>query len=218
MIPTVHLRPGHVQPVWAGHPWVYAQAIDRLEGRAEPGDEVRVVDPRGNPLGRGFWSPGSAIPVRILSRDASVAVDDAFLSRRVAEAVAWRRALLELPNADTTGLRLVNSEGDGLPGLIVDAFGDDLVVQLLTAGIKRREGAILDALVSATGAARVWETSSAHHQKLEGITARDGIVRGEATDAIRFTENGVALRYIRKKNTWQASGLSTLKALKKLRR
>jgi 23S rRNA (cytosine1962-C5)-methyltransferase len=194
MIPTVHLRPGHVQPVWAGHPWVYAQAIDRLEGRAEPGDEVRVVDPRGNPLGRGFWSPGSAIPVRILSRDASVAVDDAFLSRRVAEAVAWRRALLELPNADTTGLRLVNSEGDGLPGLIVDAFGDDLVVQLLTAGIKRREGAILDALVSATGAARVWETSSAHHQKLEGITARDGIVRGEATDAIRFTENGVALR------------------------
>ena len=63
---TVRLKPGHVQPVWAGHPWVYAQAIDRVEGGATRGDEVTVVDPRGNFLGRGFYSPGSAIPVRIL--------------------------------------------------------------------------------------------------------------------------------------------------------
>lgn len=193
MVPTVHLRPGHVQPVWAGHPWVYAQAIDRLEGRAEPGDEVRVADPRGNFLGRGYWSPGSAIPVRIYSRDVDARLDDAFLARRVTEAVAWRRALLDLPREGTDGLRLVNSEGDGLPGLIVDVFGPDLVVQLLTAGIKRREGAILDALLAATGAARVWETASPQHQKLEGISARDGILRGDPTEALRFTENGVAL-------------------------
>ena len=66
---TVRLKPGHVQPVWAGHPWVYAQAIERVEGKPTSGDEVGVIDPRGNYLGRGFYSPGSAIPVRILVRD-----------------------------------------------------------------------------------------------------------------------------------------------------
>ena len=65
---TVRLKPGHVQPVWAGHPWVYAQAIEKIED-AKRGDEVKVVDPRGNFLGRGFFSPGSAIPVRLLTRD-----------------------------------------------------------------------------------------------------------------------------------------------------
>ncbi len=193
MIPTVHLRAGHVQPVWAGHPWVYAQAIDRLEGRAEPGDEVRVADPRGNLLGRGFWSPTSAIPVRIFTRDAGRALDDGFLAERVRDAVRWRASLLGLPDAQTTGMRLVNSEGDGLPGLIADRFGDDLVVQLLTAGIKRREGVILVALLRETGAQRVWETASPTHQKLEQITSRDGILRGEPVDALRFTELGVRL-------------------------
>lgn len=191
MTPTVHLRAGHVQPVWAGHPWVYAQAIDRLEGRAEAGDEVRVADPRGNLLGRGFWSPGSAIPVRILSRDAGRALDDAFLAGRVREAVRWRASLLGLPDERTTGLRVINSEGDGLPGLIADRFGDDLVVQLLTAGMKRREAALLDALCAETGAQRVWETASPQHQKLEGITSRDGILRGEPVETMRFRELGV---------------------------
>lgn len=193
MVPTVHLRAGHVQPVWAGHPWVYAQAIDRLEGRAEPGDEVRVADPRGNLLGRGFWSPGSAIPVRIYTRDAAQPLDDAFIAARVQSAVAWRNDLLQLPNARTTGYRLINSEGDELPGLVVDRFGEDLVVQLLTAGIKRREELILDALVAATGAHRVWETSSPQHQKLEGITSRDGILRGHPSDGLRFRELDVEL-------------------------
>lgn len=193
MVPTVHLRAGNVQPIWAGHPWVYAQAIDRLEGRAEPGDEVRVCDPRGNLLGRGFWSPGSAIPVRIFSRDAARPLDDEFIAARVRDAVAWRASLLNLPSEETTGFRLVNSEGDGLPGLIADRFGDDLVVQLLTAGVKRREGVILDALLEATGAKRVWETSSPQHQKLEGITSHDGILRGDPVDAMRFFENGVAV-------------------------
>src|SRR5204863_975974 len=77
-MPTVRVKAGHVQPVWAGHPWVYAQAIDRIEGGATAGDEVRVVDPRGNTLGRGFYSPASAIPVRILVRDDTTKLDGHF--------------------------------------------------------------------------------------------------------------------------------------------
>ncbi len=79
----VRLKPGHVQPVWAGHPWVYAQAIDRVEGKPTKGDEVSVVDPRGNLLGRGFFSPGSAIPVRILVRDAETQLGAAFFKSRI---------------------------------------------------------------------------------------------------------------------------------------
>src|SRR5260370_2053951 len=75
---TVRLKPGHVQPIWAGHPWVYAQAVDRVEGGATVGDEVDVVDPRGNLLGRGFYSPGSPIPVRLLVRDAKPRLDGSF--------------------------------------------------------------------------------------------------------------------------------------------
>src|SRR5882762_4312165 len=98
-MPTVHLKPGHVQPVWAGHPWIYAQAIQRMDGGATAGDEVSVVDPRGNLLGRGFYSPGSSIPVRLLVRDAETPMDGAFFRSRLEHAVGWR-ARLGLPKED----------------------------------------------------------------------------------------------------------------------
>ena len=192
MVATVHLRPGHVQPVWLGHPWVYAQAVGRVEGEPAPGDDVVVRDPRGNALGRGYWSPSSAIPVRVLTRDVSVELDERWLHRRVAEAASWRRSLLGLPAPDTSGYRLINAEGDGLAGLIADVFGDSVVVQLLTVGMKRREAAIAAALREVTGAKRVFEVSSPKHQALEGITPREGILAGEASEELRFTEGGNA--------------------------
>jgi 23S rRNA (cytosine1962-C5)-methyltransferase len=85
-VTRVHLRPGHVQPLWAGHPWVYAQAIARVDGSPEPGDVVEVADPKGIFLGRGFWSPKSAIPVRILTRHPDETPDDAWLLKRIEEA------------------------------------------------------------------------------------------------------------------------------------
>src|SRR6516162_738463 len=127
-MPTVRLKPGHVQPVWMGHPWVYAQAIDRVEGGATRGDEVSVVDPRGNLLGRGFYSPGSAIPVRLLVRDAETRLDAAFFRDRI-ERAARARVDMGVEAPGTTGYRLVHADGDGLPGLIVDRLGDTLVVQ-----------------------------------------------------------------------------------------
>src|ERR1700731_2528998 len=105
----VRLKPGHAQPVWMGHPWVYAQAGDRVEGGATPGDEVSVVDPRGNLLGRGFYSPGSAIPVGLLVRDATTRLDASFFRSRIERAVALR-TLLGLPSEQTNGFRLVHAE------------------------------------------------------------------------------------------------------------
>lgn len=140
---TVVVKAGHVQPVWAGHPWVFAQAVERVEGGALAGDDVEVRDPRGNSLGRGLYSPGSAIPVRLYTRDAGRAVDGALFAERIARAVE-RRAMFGLPSDETSAFRLVHAEGDDLPGLIVDRLGDVLSIQIGTIGVKRREAAVLD--------------------------------------------------------------------------
>ncbi len=189
---TVRLKPGHVQPVWAGHPWVYAQAIDRVEGGATRGDEVVVVDPRGNFLGRGFYSPGSAIPVRILVRDEATPIDTALFRTKFERALALRKQMGLGSSADTTGYRLVHAEGDGVPGLIVDRFGDVLVVQILTLGMKDREAMILEALGEVFAPKAIIDRTPPGAAKTEGFTEGKGVVRGTAPSAITFKERGIA--------------------------
>jgi 23S rRNA (cytosine1962-C5)-methyltransferase len=190
MSARVRLRAGHVQPVWAGHPWVFAQAIERVEGAPAAGDAVSVVDARGNVLGRGYWSPESAIPVRILSRDPDETLETAFLGRRLEEAAAWRKSWLGLPGDETTGYRLVHAEGDGLAGLIVDVFGQAASVQLLTLGMKRREADVFAEVARVTGAKSVIEVASERTQRLEGFAAETRTVRGPTLDTLRFRERG----------------------------
>src|SRR5882762_10357603 len=195
-MPTVHLKPGHVQPVWAGHPWIYAQAIQRMDGGATAGDEVSVVDPRGNLLGRGFYSPGSSIPVRLLVRDADTPIDPPFFRSRLEHAMSWR-ARLGLPKDDgekTTGYRLVHAEGDGLPGLIVDRLGDVLAVQFLTSGMKRREDVVLSALEQILAPRAIVDRTPAPIAKHEGFSPNTGIVRGHEVTGFSFFERGLAFR------------------------
>jgi 23S rRNA (cytosine1962-C5)-methyltransferase len=188
---TVRLKPGHVQPIWAGHPWVYAQAVERVEGGATRGDEVRVVDPRGNFLGRGFYTPGSAIPVRLLVRDDVTPIDTAFFRARFEHARAARVAFGLGADPRTTGFRLVHAEGDGLPGLVVDRFGDALVVQILTAGMKEREAMILEALGQVFSPDAIVDRTPASAAKSEGFTASGGIVRGALDGPLTFEERGL---------------------------
>jgi 23S rRNA (cytosine1962-C5)-methyltransferase len=189
---TVRLKPGHVQPVWAGHPWVYAQAIDRVEGGATRGDEVSVVDPRGNFLGRGFYSPGSAIPVRLLVRDETTPIDSALFRTKFERALAARQQLGLGSSPDTTGYRVVHAEGDGVPGLIVDRFGDVLVVQILTLGMKDREAMIFEALGHVFNPKAIIDRTPPGAAKAEGFTEGKGVVRGEAPATITFKERGIA--------------------------
>jgi 23S rRNA (cytosine1962-C5)-methyltransferase len=190
---TVRLKPGHVQPVWAGHPWVYAQAVERVEGGATRGDEVAVVDPRGNLLGRGFYSPGSAIPVRVLVRDAATRIDGAFFAERIRRAEAARVAM-GVPTEGTNGYRVIHAEGDGLPGLIVDRFDDVLVVQLLTFGMKAREGLILEALHETFAPRAILDRTPLQTAKTEGFTASSGVVRGGEVSELVFRERGFTFR------------------------
>lgn len=190
----VVLLPGHVQPVWAGHPWIFAQAVARVEGGATAGDPIDVVDPRGNWLGRGLYSPGSAIVARICSRRPDVELDAAFFVARLEQAVE-RRQQLGLPSERTNAYRVVNAEGDDLPGLVVDLYGDTAVVQFTTIGMKRRQGLLTDALVRILGCRHVLDRTSERAAKLEGFPVERGIVRGD--DNLRelsFIERGFRYR------------------------
>jgi len=173
---------------------VYAQAIDRVEGGATKGDEVRVVDPRGNFLGRGFYSPGSAIPVRILVRDEDTPIDTALFRTRFERALAARAAFGLGTSPDTTGYRVVHAEGDGVPGLVVDRLGDVLAIQLLTIGMKDREAIILEALGQVFHPKAILDRTPAGAAKMEGFTIDEnrGALRGDAPKELSFTERGLS--------------------------
>ncbi|MCA9598034.1 MAG: class I SAM-dependent rRNA methyltransferase [Myxococcales bacterium] len=190
----VTLKPGHVQPVWAGHPWVYAQAVARVSGGAVAGDEVEVQDERGNVLGRGLYSPGSAILVRLYTRERNTKLDAAFFARRIEAAIA-RRSALGLPSDATNAYRVIHAEGDDLPGLVVDRYGDVTVVQFGTIGIKRREAVLLDAIGHALSPRAIVDRTSERAAKHEGFEPGHGVVRGDTSvNELRFVERGLRYR------------------------
>lgn len=194
---TVIVRSGHVQPLWAGHPWVYQQAIQRVEGKPGPGDEVLVLDPNGKVLGRGLYSPRSALAVRLFTSRGARAIDGAFLREKLSRALELRRASglpCRTPGEETTGYRLVHGEGDGLPGLVVDVFDDVLVLQLGTIGLKLRERAIVDALVDLLAPRAILDRTPRQLAESEGFDAGGGeltVLHGERPDALAFHELGL---------------------------
>jgi len=191
-VTVVRLKPGSIQPVWAGHPWIFAQAIAKVDGAPQAGDEVTVVDPEGKPLGRGFFSPGSAIPVRLLSHRDEGPLDSAFLGRRIDDAFALRSKVLSLPSPTSTGYRLINSEGDRLPGLVVDVYGDVARVQAATAGMRRRLDDLVGHIARVTHAKTIFDVPL-DRQKEEGFASEGGILRGPDVESLSFTDRGLAL-------------------------
>jgi 23S rRNA (cytosine1962-C5)-methyltransferase len=190
-VPKVILLPGHVQPVWAGHPWIFAQAIARIEGGATAGDPIDVIDPKGNWLGRGLYSPGTALPVRIYTRNPNENLDASFFVRKLERAFEQRKRL-GLPSERSTAYRLVHAEGDDLPGLVVDVYADTAVVQFGTVGIKRREDVLLDAIARITGCRNIIDRTSERTAQLEGFAPSRGVVRGNASlPSLEFRERGI---------------------------
>ena len=204
----VFLKRGRANPLWHGHPWVYSGAIAREEGTFEAGDVVEVCDVDGRRIGLGFINPRSQIRVRLATRRDEV-VDGPFLLRRLDEARRMR-ARIGLPSheagAQTTAYRLVNSEGDGLPGLVVDIYGDVVAVQFSALGMKRLEQLVFDALVELLHPRAVVEVSAGGFAQVEGFGSATRLVRGQLgsatpetsgdkTDELRAScfENGVAL-------------------------
>lgn len=193
-LPRLILARGHVQPIWAGHPWVFAQAVARWEGSAEPGGELVVCDARGEPIGRALHSPGSALVARLYTRDPARPIDAALFEQRLRLAIE-RRARLGLPSSETTGLRLVHAEGDDLPGLVVDRLGDVLSVQWGSIGLSQRAEVILDLLERLLAPRAIVDRTSQRSAQREGFTPRLGVLRGDRDLAeFDFLERGLRFR------------------------
>jgi 23S rRNA (cytosine1962-C5)-methyltransferase len=190
-LPQIVLRKGRARPLWFGHPWVYANAVMRVDGQPAPGDLVSLVDHDGRFIGRGFYSPRSQIPVRLCTR-AEEAVDAAFFRRRVQQARA-ARTRLGLPSETTTAYRLINSEGDDLPGLVVDVYGDAAVAQITTLGMANRRTEIFDALEAELGSKTLFEISPPSYAELEGFAPASRVARGAPRASVSVLEDGIAL-------------------------
>ncbi len=184
------LKPGRERSLQRRHPWIFSGAVWSVEGEPEPGQTVMVCTSRGEPLGPAAWSPVSQIRARLWSFDPDETIDAAFFAGRLAEAVAARTAL-GLDVAGEGACRLVHGESDGLPGLVVDRYGDALVVQLLTAGTEHWRETIADALAAATGLDTIYERSDAEVRELEGLTRRSGALRGAEPAALTIDEHGL---------------------------
>jgi 23S rRNA (cytosine1962-C5)-methyltransferase len=181
---TVRLKPGRERSLLHHHPWVFEGAI--AKGGADAGETVRVEAADGRFLAWGAYSPQSSIRVRAWSTDEAERIDAAFFARRVAAAVAWRATLA----IASDGLRLVHGEVDGLPGLVVDRYGDLLCAQFGAAGVERWRETLADALVAATGCSRIYERSDAAARQLEGLPERRGWLRGAGDTTATLTEHG----------------------------
>jgi 23S rRNA (cytosine1962-C5)-methyltransferase len=180
---TIHLKPGRDKSVREGHPWIFSGAVGSLEG---PGDApvVRVLDASGRPLGLGFHSPRSQIRVRMLGPEVD-------FRRRIADALTLRAAVVP---PETTGYRVLNAEGDGLPGWTVDRFGDVLVSQVTVAGLETLRAEAYAALAEAFPSLSILQVNDLPARRAEGL-AHQGVetILGEPPADAPFLEYGFRL-------------------------
>ncbi|MCX7017302.1 MAG: class I SAM-dependent methyltransferase [Candidatus Sumerlaeota bacterium] len=173
----ITLKPGREKALARRHPWVFAGAIEKVEGSPRAGETVDLRSAEGAWMARGAWSPQSQIAVRVWSFESEEAIDSAFFRARLERAIA-RRGLPANPEAPL-GRRLVNAESDGLPGLIIDRYGGFLVCQFLSAGAEFWRQEIVALLAELSPAAGVYERSDVDVRAKEGLAPRTGVLRGE---------------------------------------
>lgn len=184
-LPTVRLK-----NAWrSSHPWIFQKLVEKPAQRPKPGSIVDVVGVDGEWIGRGFYNGHSRIAVRILETDRDVPVDAAWFARKIGEAVALRRATLKLDDV-SDAWRVVHSEGDGLSGLVVDRYGDLLVVEFFSAGMFRHREWIYEALKREFPGARFYSFADEHVQKQESFDFRGT----EAPAPAVITEYGIKFR------------------------
>jgi 23S rRNA (cytosine1962-C5)-methyltransferase len=188
---TLRLRDGKERSLLRHHPWIFESAI--AKGGGDAGETVRVESVTGQFLGWAAVSPQSKIRARVWSFDEKQRIDAAFLIANIVRAIGARAGF----GIESDGLRLIHGESDGLPGLIVDRYGDTLVAQFLACGVERFKDVIADALMVHTGAARLYERSDASSRELDGLQPVTGWLRnasGSEGTALEIREHGWRLR------------------------
>lgn len=198
---AVTIQKGHSSRARRGYPWLFSNEINMSpEARAlPPGSLVRLIDAGSEVLGIATFNPHSLIAARILTRVADEAIDGAFIESRLKSALALRDRLFPVPH-----YRLVHAEADGLPGLIIDRFGDVLTVQANTAGMDVLTPLVLDALESLLSPRAIVLRNDSPSRLHERLPQSYSVARGSLSDAVEVIENGV--RFMADLATGQKTG------------
>ena len=182
------LRRGHDRRVRGGHPWIFSNEVEGLDGPAEPGTAVSVFAADGQFLGTAYYNSRSLIAARILSRKAESIDTPEFFVGHLRQALNYRLRLC----GDLPALRLVHGEADGLPGLVVDRYGEVLSIQLLTMGMEARRTAIVEALVELCAPRAIVARNDSASRELEGLPRCVELLHGELPDAVPAAINEIS--------------------------
>ncbi len=180
---VITLRDGKERSLERRHPWVFESSV--AGGKADAGETVRVQAKDGRFLAWASYSPASQIRLRAWSFVETDRIDSAFFARRIEQAVAVRA---RLPIA-SDAMRLIHGEADGLPGLIVDRYGDLLSVQFLSVGVERFKASITELLLRTTGVKRIYERSDSNARTLEGLAETTGWLKGSGATELTIREH-----------------------------
>jgi len=186
-LPHIRLLPGRHKRVAQGYPWIFSNELvmDAAAKALEPGALVRVDNASGEAEGLAFFNKHTLIAARLISRAVKPHLDQGFFAERLRKAEALRRRFYDQPF-----YRLVHAEADGLPGTVVDRYGDVLVVQINTAGMERAKEPFLAALAEVTGAATILLRSDGAARQQEGLQPEERLVQGTLPELVAVEENG----------------------------
>lgn len=174
------------QRIRSGHPWVYDNQVQRTEGSPREGGIVQVFDVRKGPLGQAYFNPRSKIRARMLTKDLDEPVDAAFFRRKIGAAWAYRQR-----TGQPESCRVVFGEADGLPALVVDKFGDVLVLQTLALGMDRHKEAIVQALREVLSPRGIYERNDVPVREKEGLEQVSGFIGDPFDTRLEILENGI---------------------------
>ncbi len=201
-LPPLHLSKGRERRLRSGHPWIYSNEVDTTRSPLNafaPGDPVAVLDHRGRWLAWAYVNPHSLICARVVSRDRAHPLDRSLLVHRIKVALGLRRRRYPTPH-----YRLFFAESDGMPGLVVDRYGDHLVAQLTTAGMERRRQEVVEALDKVLRPAGILLRNDTPVRALEGLEAYVEVAAGDVPEEAALEEGGV--RFIARLHQGQKTG------------
>lgn len=186
--PTIRILPGHDKRLRGGGPWLYSNEVqmDRAAKEVPPGTVVRLVSHDGKAMALAQLNPHSLICARVLTRNTEAVIDARFLARRLERALALRGRLFETPY-----YRLVHAEADGLPGLVIDRYGDILVLQVNTIGMSRLEPELLQAIEQVLAPQAILLRNDSAIRALEGLPEEVRLVKGQVPARVEVQENGL---------------------------
>ncbi|MCS7267901.1 MAG: class I SAM-dependent rRNA methyltransferase [Geminicoccaceae bacterium] len=186
--PVIRILPGHDRRLRGGGPWLFSNEVqmDKTAKALEPGSLVRLVSHDGKAMALAQFNPHSLICARVLTRNTEAVIDARFFVRRLERALALRSRLFERPF-----YRLVHAEADGFPGVIVDRYGDVLVLQINTIGMQKMESLLLEALEQVLAPAAVVLRNDSAIRALEGLPEEVRVAKGTVPATIELEENGI---------------------------